>query len=161
MIMIEKINNFIIWVMIGKGENKLSNIQPALPIVTKEDIEKYLEQVRKLISKGKFRIDRNRKRPKNIALFDNYVITEEDAKNILLGLKAEDFSHLLKNEHPGYEHEILYVFGKEVDLLKRYDEENEILNLYIKFNKIDAPFDFLIVISFHIEDNNLSYPFKP
>lgn len=139
----------------------MSNVQPALPKVTREDIEKYLEQVKQLICKGKFRIDRHKKRPKNAILFNNYVITEEDAKNILLSLNAENFSHLLRNEHEGYEYEILYVFGKETELLKRYEVEKETLKLYIKFNKIDIPFDLLIVISFHAEDYSLNYPFKP
>lgn len=138
----------------------MSSVHPIIPTVTIEDIEKYLEEIKKLICKDKIRIDRNRKRPKNAALFDNYVITEEDVKNILLELSAEEFSHLLRNEHLGYEHEILYVFGKEVKLLKRYEEGNELLKLYIKFNKIDSPCDLLIVISFHIEDHCLNYPFK-
>lgn len=138
----------------------MSGVQSELPTVTKEDVEKYLEQVKELICKGKFRIDRNKKRPKNIALFDNYVITEEDAKNILLDLSAEEFSHLLRNEHPGFEHEILYVFGKKTELLKRYDEEKDNVDLYIKFNKMDIPFNLLIVISFHVEDYSLNYPFK-
>lgn len=138
----------------------MPDAHPELPKVTKEDIDKYLRQIKELICKGKFRIDRNRNRQKNIALFDNYVITEEDAKNILLSLSTEGFSHLLRNEHSGYEHEILYVFGKEIELLKRYDDGKEELELYIKFNKMDLPFDLLIVISFHVVDYSLNYPFK-
>jgi len=94
------------------------------------------------------------------ALFDNYVISEEDATNILLSLNAEDFSHLLRNEHAGYDYEILYVFGKKYELLKRYEEENVALELYIKFNKIVVPFETLIVISFHVEEYTLNYSFK-
>lgn len=139
----------------------MTDVQPELPKVTKEDISKYLAQVNQLICKDKFRIDRNKKRPSNVALFDKYLMTEEVAKNILLSLNVEDFSHLLRNEHAGYEHEILYVFGKEIELLQRYEEEKETLELYIKFNKTDVPFDFLIVISFHVEDYSLNYPLKP
>lgn len=138
----------------------MSDAHSELPKVTKEDIDKYLRQIKEFICKGKLRIDRNKKRPKNMALFDNYVITEEDAKSILLSLSTEEFSHLLRNEHPGYEHEILYVFGKEIELLKRYEDGKEKLELYIKFNKIDVPFDLLIVISFHVVDYGLNYPFK-
>lgn len=70
----------------------MSSIPSAIPSVNKEDIEKYLEQVKNLISKDKFRIEMNSNRLDNRALFDNFVITEKDAKQILLSLAAEDFS---------------------------------------------------------------------
>lgn len=61
----------------------------------------------------------NSKGMDNKNLFFNYVIDEGIVKDILLGLTATDFSSILINEHRGYEHERLYVFGKDVTLLQR------------------------------------------
>ena len=41
-----------------------------------------------------------------------------------------DFSEILQNEHKGYEHENLYVFGKDVALLERNGTET---SAYILF----------------------------
>lgn len=127
-------------------------------ILTIEDIEKYLNEVKKAIHKGKYRLDRNRKRQDNIDLFLNYVIDETKAKEILLSLSAADFSEVLNNEHVGYEHERLYVFGKEVSLWERVGTEKKIVSLYIKFNKLENC--YVIVISFHEQKHPLRYPFK-
>ncbi len=83
---------------------------------------------------------------------------ETKAKDVLLSLTADDFSEILKNEHPGYQHERLYVFGKEVVLLKRIGAEKKTVPLYIKFNKLENR--FVIVISFHEQKYPLTYYFK-
>ncbi len=44
-----------------------------------------------------------------------------------------DFSEIRHNTHIGYEHELLYVFGKDVKLLRRFDSGEEQVSLYIKF----------------------------
>ena len=75
----------------------------------------------------------------------DYVIDEEKAKEILLDLAVDDFSAILKNGHVGYEHERLYVFGKDVEL-------------YIKFNKLDN--FYVIVVSLHEQKYPIQYYFK-
>ena len=72
----------------------------------------------------------------NINLFLDYVIDETKAKDILLGLTVTDFSEVRHNEHKGYEHELLYVFGKDVELLERTGNKSKTVSLYIKFNMI-------------------------
>ena len=69
-----------------------------------------------------------------------------------------DFSEILQNEHKGYEHERLYVFGKDVTLLERTGTEERAVSLYIKFNKLES--SFVIVISFHEQKYPLTYFFK-
>ena len=120
-----------------------------------EEIEAYLNEVKEAIQIGKYRLDRNRKRQDNIDLFLKYVIDEAKAREILLSLTAADFSEILKNEHVGYEHERLYVFGKDVLLLERSGTEEKMVSLYIKFNNC-----YVIVISFHEQKYPLKYPFK-
>ena len=123
-----------------------------------EEIEAYLKEVKEAIQIGKYRLDRNRKRQDNIDLFLKYVIDEAKAREILLSLTAADFSEILKNEHVGYEHERLYVFGKDVLLLERSGTEEKMVSLYIKFNKLKNC--YVIVISFHEQKYPLKYPFK-
>ena len=94
------------------AEDKVLNID-------QKDIEQYLSEVKNAVEKDKYRIDRNAKRQDNINLFLDYVIDEAKAKEIILSLTAMDFSEILQNEHKGFEHERLYVFGKDVVLLER------------------------------------------
>lgn len=100
----------------------------------------------------------NSRRQDNRELFLTYVIDEEMAKDVLMGLTATDFSERLQNEHEGYEDEMLYVFGKDVELLERMGNESKIVSLYIKFNKLDNC--YVIVVSLHEQKYPIKYYFK-
>ena len=126
--------------------------------IYKKDIEQYLSEVKNAVAADNYRLDRNAKRQDNIQLFLDYVIDEAKAKKIILSLTAMDFSEILQNEHEGYEHEKLYVFGKDVTLLERNGTEEKEVSLYIKFNKLENC--FVIVISFHEQKYPLTYYFK-
>ena len=126
--------------------------------IQKEDIEQYLFEVKEAVRNDRYRIDRNKKRMDNVQLFTDYVINEDKAKDIVLGLNVMDFSGILQNEHAGYEHEQLYVFGKEVRLLERYGTKIKNVCLYIKFNKLKNR--FVIIISFHEQKYPLKYYFR-
>lgn len=137
--------------IIGSAEDKLLSI-------TKEDIEHYLSEVKDAVENDRYRIDRNAKRQDNMNLFLDYVIDTATAKKIILSLTVMDFSDILQNEHKGFEHEKLYVFGKDVTLLERTGTEEKTVSLYIKFNKLESC--FVIVISFHEQKYPLTYYFK-
>lgn len=126
--------------------------------IDKKHIEKYLAEMKAAVAADKYRIDRNDKRQDNNQLFIDYVIDEADAKEILLSLTVMDFSEIRPNEHKGYEHEQLYVFGKDVTLLERFGTAEKTVSLYIKFNKLENC--FVIVISFHEQKYPLKYYFK-
>ena len=126
--------------------------------VTLTDIEKYLEEVKKAINNGKYRVEMNENRQDNEDLVMDYVIDEKLRKQILLSLTATDFSEILPNEHKGFEHELLYVFGKDVNLLHKFGSGEELVSLYIKFNKLE--WKYVIVISFHKQRHPLKYKFK-
>ena len=126
--------------------------------VTMEDIEKYLSEVKEAVRNNRYRIERNKNRQANIDLFLDYVIDENKAKDILLDLTVMDFSEILHNEHIGFEHELLYVFGKDVKLLERTGDKEKTVSLYIKFNKWEN--GYVVVISFHEQRFPLSYYFK-
>ena len=96
--------------------------------IDKKDIELYLSEVKEAVENGRYRLDRNA------------------------------FSGILRNEHKGFEHEQLYVFGKDVILLERNGTEEKTVSLYIKFNKLDSC--FVIIISFHEQKYPLTYYFR-
>lgn len=123
-----------------------------------KDIEQYLANMKEAVENDRYRLCRNAKRQDNINLFLDYVIDESEAKQIILSLTAMDFSMVLQNEHKGYEHEKLYVFGKDVTLLERNGSEEKIVPLYIKFNMLDKC--FVIVISFHEQKFPITYYFR-
>ncbi len=126
--------------------------------IDKKDIEQYLFELKEAVGKDRYRIDRNARRQGNINLFLDYIIDEAKAKEIMLNLTVMDFSKVLQNEHVGYEHERLYVFGKDVNLLERNGTKKKAVPLYIKFNKLKDC--FVIVVSFHEQKHPLTYCFK-
>lgn len=126
--------------------------------ITQEEIEEYLSDVKKAVSEDRYRLDRNSRRQDNIDLFINYVIDESKAKDIILSLEVMDFSEIVQNEHVGFEHEMLYIFGKDVQLLERTETEEVTVSLYIKFNKLEN--NYVIVISFHEQHYPLNYYFR-
>ena len=91
-------------------------------------------------------------------MFINYVIDESKAKDIILSLEVMDFSEIVQNEHVGFEHEMLYIFGEDVQLLERTGTEEVTVSLYIKFNKLEN--NYVIVISFHEQHYPLNYYFR-
>lgn len=121
----------------------------------KREIAQYLKEVKVYIVKGRYTIST---REKNRQLETDYILNEQIKRQIILDLKVEDFSHTLRNKHKGYEHEILYVFGKEINLLERFGNSTKQIALYIKFNKLENK--YLIIISFHKQEQPLNYPFK-
>ena len=145
--MIAKTKKHIIY----SAEDKVLNID-------QKDIEQYLSEVKDAVEKDNYRLDRNARRQDNINLFLDYVIDEAKAKEIILSLTAMDFSEILQNEHKGFGHEQLYVFGKDVVLLERTGTEEKTVSLYIKFNKLENC--FVIVISFHEQKYPLTYYFR-
>ncbi len=126
--------------------------------ITQNEIEVYLTEVKEAIQNNRYRIEKNSRRQDNIDLFVNYVIDETIAKDILLGLEATDFLEILQNEHKGYEHELLYVFGKDVKLLERMGNTSKTVSLYIKFNKMENC--YVIVVSLHEQRYPIKYYFK-
>lgn len=93
-----------------------------------------------------------------IRIYIDYVFTEADASNVILSLTAGDFSEAVQNDHLQHPEEILYIFDKDVKLLLRYGGAEELVSLYIKFNKLTS--QYLIVISFHEQEYPMTYKFK-
>lgn len=115
----------------------------------------YIEEVKKAIREGRYKVS---PREKNEELFLDYIISETEREEILLGLCVEDFCEAKQNDHPGYPEEIVYIFGKDVELMPRFGGDIKTVSLYIKFNKLDNM--YVIVISFHEQKYPMEYKFK-
>lgn len=126
--------------------------------ITFDEIDLYLKEIKDAVRNDRYRIDRNNNRQDNRNLFVDYVIDEAKEKEILLSLDVADFSEKRNNEHKGFEHEVLYIFGKDIKLLERFGSEEKTVSLYIKFNKLENR--FVIVISFHEQKFPMKYYFK-
>lgn len=123
--------------------------------ITKSDVEQYLSDVFTAVNEGRYQIS---PRQKNQEIYIDYVFTEEDAKKVILSLTVYDFSEAVQNDHPQHPEKILYIFGKDIKLMPRYGDSEEIVSLYIKFNKLAN--QYVIVISFHKQEYPLTYKFK-
>ncbi len=123
--------------------------------VTKSDVEQYLSDVFTAVKAGRYQIS---PRQKNQDIYMDYLFTEEDAKEVILSLTACDFSDAVQNDHLQHQEEILYIFGKDINLMPRYGDYEEKVSLYIKFNKLTN--QYVIVISFHKQEYPLTYKFK-
>ena len=126
--------------------------------VTVEDIAAYLADVSEAVGSDRFRIELNDNRQDNRQLFFDYIISESDAKKILLGLDPMDFSEIKNNDNPKFPNEKLYVFGKEVMLTERFGYGEKLVSLYIKINKLQN--NYVIVVSFHEGRYPIKYYFK-
>lgn len=123
--------------MIGKSKKHITiSAEDEILNIEKKHIEQYLSEVKEAVGNDRYRLDRNAKRQDNINLFLDYVIDEAKAKEMILSLTVMDFSDILQNEHKGFEHERLYVSGKDVILLEKNGREEKTVSLYIKFNKL-------------------------
>lgn len=111
------------------------------------DIEEYLSIVRQAVREDRYEIERNENREENLKLSWQYMLPEEEIKKIIYSLTPLDFSEAVKNRKKRFANEMLYVFGKNVNLIERDNGQEKEIELYIKFNKeID---NYVIVISFH------------
>ena len=126
--------------------------------VTVEDIEAYLADVSEAVGSDRFRIELNDNRQDNRQLFFDYILSESDAKKILLGLDPMDFSEIKNNDNPKFPNEKLYVFGKEVMLTERFGYGEKLVSIYIKINKLQN--NYVIVVSFHEGKYPIKYYFK-
>ena len=111
------------------------------------DIEEYLSIVRQAVREDRYEIERNENREENLKLSWQYMLPEEEIKKIIYSLTPLDFSEAVKNRKKRFANEILYVFGKNVNLIERDSGQEKEIELYIKFNKEIE--NYVIVISFH------------
>lgn len=126
---------------------------------TKKQIHEILEQIQNCIKINSFTLSLNNNRTENQNFIKNYFLTKNKVKDILLGIKVEDFCYSLPNRKVGYEKEILHVFCPKVRLFN-FENEEEVVSIYTKFNMINKSVNkHVVVISFHKKNKPIDYLF--
>lgn len=127
---------------------------------TIESITVILNRILGCIRRDRYTIAANSNRAENQKLIREYNLHSSKQKQILLGIKPNDFCYSVRNKNSGYGHETLYVFCPTVMLFNIDDEELPV-DLYIKFNIIEHGADcFVIVVSFHKRKKPISFCFR-
>ncbi len=127
---------------------------------TKDEISAILGKIKSCVDNNRYTIALNENRQENINFINEYNIRSSQQKNILLQIKTEDFCHTLQNTKVGYEYEVLYVFVPQIKLF-RIDGEQELVDVYMKFNILELPSGSrTVVISFHKRNKPIEYLFR-
>ena len=120
---------------------------------TREEIDAVLSRIKSCVEKGNYIISQNENRQENIDFINEYNIRSDQQQTILMQIETDDFCHSLQNTKLGFEHEVLYLFNA--------DGEEEIVDVYTKFNIIDLPTGSrAVVISFHKRNKPIDYLFR-
>lgn len=126
---------------------------------TYEEICAILAKIKSCVAGNRYTVSLNQNRRENIDFINEYNIRSDRQREILMGLRPEDFCHSLRNTKAGYEHEVLYVFVPQA-LLYHMDGEEEVVDIYMKFNIIDLPQGSrALVVSFHKRNKPVDYLF--
>lgn len=127
---------------------------------TIEQIDAILDKIKYCVNNNNYTLAMNENRQENVDFINEYNIRSDKQKSILLQLQTDDFCHTLQNTKIGYEYEVLYVFVPQVQLFNA-DGEEELVDIYIKFNVIDLPSSTrTVVISFHKRNKPIDYLFR-
>lgn len=127
---------------------------------TRDQIDEILNKIKDCVNNNKYTISMNENRQENVDFINEYNIRSDKQKTILLRIKTDDFCHSLQNTKIGFEYEVLYVFVPQVHLFNANGEE-EIVNVYTKFNIIDLSSGArTVVISFHKPNKPFDYMFR-
>lgn len=127
---------------------------------TREQISSVLDSIKDCVREKRYVISKNENRHENINFIKEYNLTSKKQSDILLKIEPEDFCHTLQNTNLGFEYEILYVFCPQV-MLFNFSGEQELVDIYTKFNIIDVSSGKrVVVISFHKRNKPIDYLFK-
>ncbi|WP_027399266.1 hypothetical protein [Anaerovorax odorimutans] len=127
---------------------------------TIEQIDAILDKIKDCVANNKYTIALNENRQENVGFINEYNIRSDKQKSILLQLRTADFCHTLQNTKIGFEYEVLYVFVPQVQLFNA-DGEEEIVDIYTKFNVIDrSNGSRTVIISFHKKNKPIDYLFR-
>lgn len=96
--------------MIRNIEKRIIQRRAILLEITRIEVEEYLDRVKVAVENDNYRIEMNKNRSDNRNLFVDYVLSEASIKEILLNLTVDDFFERRKNNHKGFENEILFEY---------------------------------------------------
>lgn len=125
---------------------------------TREQIEKVLENAKRLVQGGAYSIS---PRDKNMMFTDEYNLTTDKFKKIFLDIAVEDFHTAEYNNNDRFSpDDVCYIFVPQV-MLADVSGDVKHHNVYVKFVFVVRRIsDAVIVISFHEAEQSVNYPFR-
>jgi hypothetical protein len=120
-----------------------------MAIFSRDDIDRYLTEVKSAIGEGFWSVARNDNRQDNVSFIREFNLTHNKIKGMMLRLTADDFCEAVKNVKAGYESETLYVFCMK-EVLYSVEDSEEMVDIYVKLNFLRyAAKRRVIVVSLH------------
>jgi len=127
---------------------------------TKAQVIELLQSIQDCVTENHYSISLSENREENRKFIQDYNLNSSRRRAILLQIKPEDFCHSLQNTNVGFEHEVLFVFVPQVTLFD-FDGNEELVDVYVKFNLIEMPYgNRAVAISFHKRNKPISYIFR-
>lgn len=130
------------------------------PEELREQIQRVLNEIQDCIREGRFTVPINAKRQENCEFIQQYRLTFNKIRELLLKIAVTDFCEIRQNKNLGFEHEVLYIFCPYFSLCNATGEK-ETVEVYTKFNLINyGEGKRTIVISFHKRNHPIDYPLR-
>lgn len=117
---------------------------------TKEEIEEYLQSVKKSVKAGNFIVCTTKKNEKNRKFIEKYNLNKNKQKQLLIELEVSDFCYSADNYNEPQER--LYIFCREYELNNWGTIEK--VKIYIKIAKKQD--EFIVIVSFHEPEKNIN-----
>lgn len=136
-----------------------SNNEQIITNYTKDGFLNTFNTIKDCIRFNRWTMEQNENRLENQEFIDNYNLTTEKIKKILMGIKIEDFCYA--TSHIKEKNVLLYVFAPKVKVYEIQGGEVNV-DMYIKFRLYEFRNDpaVLVTISFHKLNRNINYLFK-
>lgn len=136
-----------------------SNNEQIITNYTKDGFLNTFNTIKDCIRFNRWTMEQNENRLENQEFIDNYNLTTEKIKKILMGIKIEDFCYA--TSHIKEKNVLLYVFAPKVKVYEIQGGEVNV-DMYIKFRLYKFRNDpaVLVTISFHKLNRNINYLFK-
>lgn len=109
--------------------------------------EAFIKRIKPLLLTGDFQIEQTEK---NKSFDREFSLTDQEKRDILKSLTADDCYQIEPNNNPRYKTDEVYKFFKEIEVIVFGELESTklYLKMYIRESKT---YDMVIVISFHKE----------
>lgn len=136
-----------------------SNNEQIITNYTKDSFLNTFNTIKDCIRFNRWTMEQNENRLENQEFIDNYNLTTEKIKKILMGIKIEDFCYA--TSHIKEKNVLLYVFAPKVKVYEIQGGEVNV-DMYIKFRLYEFRNDpaVLVTISFHKLNRSINYLFK-
>ncbi len=107
-----------------------------------------------------FKLDNSQERAKNKDFIDKYFISSNERVKIINNLTIDNFCEVMSERRKDSgKYSNLYVFGTKKKLIGRENDQESLVEIYIKvqFMKLQPNCEYVLVVSFHEAEKQLRY----